>query len=225
MSDDDARDVRETWNRFGHYMQAWADYGARVWERNQNLWAAVDQELGSDRSAMDSVARSTARMMAAGMQNVEDLWAMAVGSPDSARYVKVLPTAFLFFDLREAIGEHTLLDPVDIAVPADVAREARLPATAQIALNGTSTPPDRDAEGVAALLRRLSARLKEGQRSYRLETTNPQEDPGDLVPGVYDGLVYLIDPAMPLANLRIIVEAPEPQPPVVDRDEPPSAEA
>ncbi len=32
----------------------------------------------------------------------------------------------------------------------------------------------------------------------------------DLVAGVYDGLIYLKNPALPLANLRVVVEGPPP---------------
>jgi hypothetical protein len=32
-----------------------------------------------------------------------------------------------------------------------------------------------------------------------------------LVPGTYDGLIYLIKPSLPLANLRIIVDGPPPE--------------
>ena len=214
MSDDDVREIREAWARFGQYMQGWSDYGARMLERNQKLWAAVNEEIGSDLSPTDAAARSAARVWVAGMQNAEDLWTMAMRSPDTARYVKVLPTAFLFFDLR-ADETHTLIDPVEILVPADASRDAEYPPEARIALSGTSTTGNKDAQGVEALLGRLSARRVKGRLSYGLEAFEPDVSPGKLVPGVYDGLLYLIDPPMPLANLRVVVEAREPESPRV----------
>jgi hypothetical protein len=49
-----------------------------------------------------------------------------------------------------------------------------------------------------------------GARSYLLETVEQGQVP-PLVPGTYDGLVYLIKPSLPLANLRIIVDGPPPE--------------
>jgi hypothetical protein len=123
-------------------------------------------------------------------------------------YVQVLPTAFLFFD-QIGGNRHTLQDPVHI--PVNPQRKGDLPVSAQIALNGSPTDASVDAaDAVRVLTERLRTSLVTGARSYLLETVQQGEVP-PLVPGTYDGLVYLIKPSLPLANLRIIVDGPPPE--------------
>ena len=56
------------------------------------------------------------------------------------------------------------------------------------------------ADGALALRACLAARLQP-PRAYLLEPHDVKE----LVPGIYDGAVYLTAPPRPLANLRVIV--------------------
>lgn len=87
-------------------------------------------------------------------------------------------------------------------------------------------------DGVTRLLECIVARREGTSPVYVVETLNRRivgggVDPDaavyeGLVPGVYDGIVYLIDPPLALANLRILVEGEpqppaEPRPPVSDR--------
>ena len=78
-------------------------------------------------------------------------------------------------------------------------------------LNGSPTDPSAEAaDAVRVLTDRLRTSLIPGARSYLLETVE-QGQVSPLVPGTYDGLVYLIKPSLPLANLRIIVDGPPPE--------------
>ena len=70
--------------------------------------------------------------------------------------------------------------------------------------------PFRDSDALCLLTERLRTSLIPGARSYLLETDEQGQVP-PLVPGTYDGLVYLIKPSLPLANLRIIVDGPPPE--------------
>ena len=65
-------------------------------------------------------------------------------------------------------------------------------------------------DAIVALTERLEATLQPTSRSYLLQTV-ARQDLKPLVPGTYDGLVYLIKPTLPLANLRIVVEGPPPE--------------
>jgi hypothetical protein len=139
---------------------------------------------------------------------------MASGSRDREQVAVTMPMAFLFFD-KVATGQdgeplHQLLEPVTIQVPERVVRERELPRQALIALDGTSTEEGKSAAGVAALRKRLGAELA-GPRSYRLENVNPDGSEFPLVPGVYDGLIYLTKPPLPIANLTVVVDGPPPE--------------
>jgi hypothetical protein len=219
VSDDRSRDIQDAWGRFGQYMEAWAGYSARVWGRQQTLWASVAKNLADKKGYdADKAVNDAVHAMAVMQRNAEDGWRVLTGPPDTQPTVSVLPTAFLFFDLSADATPQPLVEPVDIPVPATVDRDS-LPEQAFIALNGTSvqaaadTDGDEDAQpedpsirGVQALQDSLKARLRPGRGAYRLQAVAESEE--DLVRGVYDGLVYLVKPAVPLANLRIIVGPP-----------------
>ena len=137
MTDEIPRDVRDAWSRVGQYMQAWAGYGTRVADRNVKLWAATNEQLSKGPYTVDAAANDMLRLMAVGQQNLEDLWFLMSRPADSGRYVKVLPTAFLFFDLRGEPPARVLIDPVDIPVPPEVARDSLRDEETVIALSGT----------------------------------------------------------------------------------------
>jgi hypothetical protein len=213
MSNNSAGDQSVAWDRVGQFLENSGGLGQRVLQRSLDLWGQVADHLSTNRYTADDMATDAARMMSTVQTNVEDIWTVLTRPPERQRYVEALPTAFLFFD-RPADGDvHTLLDPVIIPVPTSDTRP--LPATALIALDGTSSesakgPGKSSEEGVSALLSRLVARL-DANRRYVLETVNAAGDgTSGLVGGVYDGLVYLKDPPLPLANLRVIVEGPPP---------------
>jgi hypothetical protein len=205
-SDDEA--ARAAWDRVGRYMEGLGAVGERLVQRNFTFWKDVSASLQSGPMDADKLAATTARAMVATQETVEDIWMSLVEPPQSEVYVQVLPTAFLFFD-QIGGNRHTLQDPVHI--PVNPQRKGDLPVSAQIALNGSPTDASVDAaDAVRVLTERLRTSLVTGARSYLLETVQQGEVP-PLVPGTYDGLVYLIEPSLPLANLRIIVDGPPPE--------------
>ena len=127
------------------------------------------------------------------------------------------------------------------AARAGQAGDEPAPAAPEAAVSGTppaesGTPSEGNVatseDGVTRLLECIVARREGTSPVYVVETLNRRivgggVDPDaavyeGLVPGVYDGIVYLIDPPLALANLRILVEGEpqppaEPRPPVSDR--------
>lgn len=213
MAESAERDQTMAWNRVGEFLETSGNLGGRIWRRSFNVWGEVANHLSTGRYRADDMAADTARVMVMWQENLEDAWTLMTRPPQRQRYVGTLPTAFLFFDRAENGATHTLLDPVFIPVP--VAEDHDLPPTAEIALDGTSSesivdPEKSSAMAVNALLKRLVAR-KDARDRYVLETIKPGEDVPELIGGVYDGLVYLKDPPLPLANVRVVVEGPPPE--------------
>ena len=205
---DDDQAAQAAWDRVGRYMEGLGAVGERLVQRNFTFWKDVASSLQTGPMDADKLAATTARAMVAAQETAEDVWMSLVEPPQSEVYVQVLPTAFLFFD-QIGGNRHTLQDPVHI--PVNPQRKGDLPATAQIALNGSPTNASVDAaDAVRVLTDRLRTSLVPGARSYLLETV-AQGEVSPLVPGTYDGLVYLIKPSLPLANLRIIVDGPPPE--------------
>ena len=205
---DDQQAAQAAWDRVGRYMEGLGAVGERLVQRNFTFWKDVASTLQSGPMDADKLASTTARAMVATQETLEDIWTSLVEPPQSEVYVQVLPTAFLFFD-QVGGNRHTLQDPVHI--PVNPQRKGDLPETAEIALNGSPTDPSVEAaDAVRVLTERLRTSLIPGARSYLLETIE-QGQVSPLVPGTYDGLVYLIKPSLPLANLRIIVDGPPPE--------------
>lgn len=211
-SDQDKAAMDAAWRQVGVYMENAQAAWDRLARRNFDFWKDVSASLRSGPVDADKLAGNTARAMSVALQTMEDLWLTLVEPPRREVYVQVLPTAFLFFDkINDPQGGHhyTSQDPVHI--PVSHQREP-LPERALITVSGSPTDPRADAgAAIRALTERLQARREPNARSYLLETTMPSNPEGDLVPGTYDGLVYLIQPTLPLANLRIVVEGPPPE--------------
>jgi hypothetical protein len=228
---DDERDEPSlAWDRVGEFLQNSTSLMQRMADRNLALWNDVSRRLRRERYTADDLATDTARSWAAGLDNVNDIWALLTRPPARERLPNLVPTAFLFFDKQH--GEHVLLDPVYIPVPEQIPEKRELPERALIALDGTASEKTDDVDeaakgersggdttaaeltasqrGVAALLARLRARLASNGRFYVLENYDPGDAKTPLVPGVYDGLVYLTKPPLPLANVRVVVEGPPP---------------
>lgn len=203
--------VDDAWNRVGVYMETAQATWDRLAKRNFDFWKEVAGSLQDGKVTADTFAANTARAMSVAQETMEDLWFTLVEPPQREVFVQVLPTAFLFFDKVESGGEpvYTAQDPVHI--PVSQSREG-LPDTAELTLSGNPSRGADAATAIQALTRRLQVRRVPGARSYLLETVTPA-DVGPLVPGTYDGLIYLTKPTLPLANLRVVVEGP---PPVVD---------
>ena len=206
-------DGNVAWDRVGQFLENSGNLGGRMWRRSLDVWGQVSSHMSTGRYSADDMAADTARAMVAWQENFEDAWTLVTRPPRRQRYAAALPTAFLFFDRAGNGATHTLLDPVFVHVP--VAEDHDLPPTAEIALDGTSSEsivdPEKTSEkAVAALLRRLVAR-KDVRSSYVVETIKPGQGLPELIGGVYDGLVYLKDPPLPLANVRVVVEGPPPE--------------
>ncbi len=205
----DQQAAQAAWDKVGRYMEGLGAVGERVVQRNFTFWKDVAASLQSGPMDADKLAAATGRALVAAQETAEDVWLSLVEPPQNEVYVQILPTAFLFFDHIAGSRRHTLLDPVHI--PVNPQRKGDLPASAEIALNGG--PGDgsaRAAEAVGVLTDRLRTSLIPGTRSYLLETVE-QGDVPPLVPGTYDGLVYLTKPSLPLANLRVVVDGPPPE--------------
>jgi hypothetical protein len=120
----------------------------------------------------------------------QQFWSMWTPPPQGDR----LPAVLLLFTFRDdEPPTHVPPDPVRIHVPGH--RGGHLPERARIAVQG----PTED--GADELRRCLIARLDDGL-AYSIEPFAV----GPLTPGVYTGMVYLGDPARPLADLRVVVE-------------------
>nr|WP_294693827.1 hypothetical protein [uncultured Friedmanniella sp.] len=213
MAESAERDEAIAWDRVGQFLENSGNLGGRVWRRSLDVWGQVADHMSTGRYRADDMAADTARAMVMWQENLADAWTLMTRPPQRQRYAGALPTAFLFFDRAGNGATHTLLDPVFIPVP--VAEDHELPPTAEIALDGTSSesivdPEKSSARAVEALLNRLVAR-RDARNRYVLETIKPGEDVAELIGGVYDGLVYLKDPPLPLANVRVVVEGPPPE--------------
>lgn len=210
---DDRAATDAAWNRVGVYMENAQATWDRLARRNFDFWKDVARSLRSGPVDADKLAGNTARAMTVALQTMDDLWMTLVEPPEREVFVQTLPTAFLFFDkVTDPQGQYRYTSQDPVHIPVKHQRED-LPDEALITLSGNPTDPAEDpAAAIDVLIARLAARREPGGRSYLLETTllDPETK---LVAGTYDGLIYLIKPTLPLANLRIVVEGP---PPVVD---------
>lgn len=209
---EEQRTVDEAWNRAGVYMENVQATWDRLAKRNFDFWKEVASSLKSGPVDADKLAANSARAVAVAQETLEDLWLTMVEPPQREVYVQVLPTAFLFFDKitdTEGIRRYAGQDPVHI--PVNRERQGELPATAKITIRGNPLDPSASAvEAITALTDRLEAVRQPGARSYLLQTV-ARNAAKPLVPGTYEGLIYLIKPPLPLAHLRIVVEGPPPE--------------
>ena len=211
------------WDRVGRFLQQSGSKASQMADRNLKLWTSVSSHLKKDEKyTADDMADDVAKSMTTAMNNMSDIWTMLTSEPRQSQVAHPLSTAFLLFRWTGPL-RYQLHEPVRIEVDADL-RGRVLPLTAKIALNGTGTPTgqaDTYAIGVAGLRKCIVARRVGGSPAYVVETVNynivggaadaaPEKYP--LVPGVYDGIVYLTDPTMALANIRILVEGQDPEP-------------
>ena len=230
------------WDRIGRFLLDSGTTAADIAERNMKLVDSVSTRMKKKKKkkkkyTADDVAGDMASSMATAMDNLDAIWYLLTTPPRPDQLAANLPTAFLFF--RAGAGGHALLDPVRIDVEPIVAPKTKLPRTARIALSGGPGPQGAGEATVAPastvpvpatavvaenpLLKSLVARRPKRSRFYVLETVNRHliasgKQPGPdtyphLTPGVYDGLVYLDDPAVALANVRVVVEEQPTVPP------------
>ena len=204
------------WDRVGRMMQQTAATSQQMSERNLDTWSKVSTSLRKKKYSADDMARDAATLLTSAMDDIADVWRMWTIGVGALNEAQGIPTVFLYFDLART-GQAKVLDPVLIEVRGEDRFGRKLPKHAKIAVNGRSAvdphhqhPGRTSRDGVADLLRCLVARRIGKSPAYKLETVHypdKRHHPG-LVPGVYDGVVYLTDPPLPLANLRILVEGP-----------------
>ena len=167
---DERRDENLSWNRVGQFLESTGAVGTSMWQRNVDLWNSVSRRMrDDDRYTADDVAKDVAKTVTVAMDNLEDMWSLWTRVPERERVAASLPTVFLFFDRTGRGGEHALVDPVLIRLPAT--QTADLPERAEIVLGGQSTKggaaagaPDSGAETPAdKLLHSLRAWLDRAQ--------------------------------------------------------------
>ena len=228
------------WDRVGRFLQQSGSKASQMADRNLKLWPSVSSHLKKDgKYTADDMADDVAKSMTTAMNNMSDIWTMLTREPRQSQVAHPLPTAFLLFRWTGPL-RYQLHEPVRIDVDFDLKGKV-LPPRAKIALTGTRTPASQaeqdeaqpagkvatSTDGVTRLQNCVVARRASGSPAYVVETVNyhivggaVDAEPGlfdGLVPGVYDGIVYLTDPTMALASIRILVEDQDPQP--VDGDE------
>lgn len=197
--------VDDAWDQVGVTMETIQETWSRLANRNFGFWKEVASTLQAGPVNADTLSANTARAMTVAMETAQDLWLTAVEPPRREVFAQTLPTAFLYFAKNsQESGGHGLPDPVHIEVHHH--RENLAP-TAEITISGNPDDPDTPAAGALAALRtRLRVRRDGDTRTYVVEALDFGGDESKLVPGTYVGLIYLRDPALPLANLRVLVE-------------------
>jgi hypothetical protein len=223
------------WDRVGRFLQQSATTASDIGDRNVRLWSSVSGHLKTDHYTADDMADDVAQSVATAMNNMRDVWSTLTTDPAQNTLAQPTPTAFLLFD-STGPSRHRLLEPVRIEVgslPTSGAmpHQARvLPPRARVALSGASQ------DGIEPLLKRIVAYWDDNSDGYIVADINPnverpvtaETETGSsagegeswsidegLVPGLYDGIVYLTDPPALLASVRILVEGPPPEGPIV----------
>jgi hypothetical protein len=212
------------WDRVGRLMQQTAATSQQMSERNLDTWSKVSTSLRKKKYTADDMAKDAATLLTSAMDDMADMLTMWTNGVGAVNEAQAIPTVFLYFGLARRVPAR-VLDPVLIEVRPEDWFGRKLPKFAKVAVNGrSSVDPDHQhpgrtsRDGVADLLRCLVARRVGKSPAYELETVHypdKKHHPG-LVPGVYDGVVYLTDPPLLLANLRILVEGAASD---VDREE------
>jgi hypothetical protein len=178
------------WDRVGQFLQDVAAVTGAIAERNKDLWTQVSDRLRADAYPADAMSTDAARAMTTALSNLEDVWTLLTRPPERERVATTLPTAFLVFHYLE--GHWSVVDPVWIR-PSYWERD-ELPDRADIYVHGD----DAGARAVGECLR-----ADRRDKAYLLGVA----DVGDLVPGVYTGIVAIGE--RPLADLRIFVAKPQ----------------
>ena len=177
------------WDRVGQFFQDMSDVGARIAERNLDVWKQTSGRMRDERYTADAMTTDAAAAFNAAIENLEEVWTFLTRPPEPQRVATPLPTAFLSFSGEN--GEPS--DPVWIRVPL-AERKEPLPDHADVYLEG-------DEERVRAIRECISVERK-SDRAYLLEGAASKELPK----GLYVGLISIASPPRPLANLRIVVQ-------------------
>jgi hypothetical protein len=205
----------EIWDRLGQYMQGGGLLGQRIADRNLRMWNQVSGHLRSGGYTSDAMLGDAASALDLAMVNMADIWSALTRPAERERVAVPMPSAFLFFDRLDA-STHVLVDPTLVRVP--VSDEQQLPEEAAIVLSGGPSvqpstgklDPGEKPLDPAERLRGYLVALLAGPGVYRIDVIS-RAPVVELVPGAYDGLIYITDPPYALANLRVVVEGPPPR--------------
>ncbi|MGZ6564979.1 MAG: hypothetical protein ACXVH1_36505 [Solirubrobacteraceae bacterium] len=183
------------WDRVGKVLGDMASAAESVGNRNLTLWNTVSENIRHKKDyGADDVVNDTAKVMAAAMDNVEDIWSSLVRPPETELVARPIPTAFLYFAWADDAG-YSPAEPVRVVVPR---RE----------LEGLTDKPVIELDAPRGVKDSLRVR-KEESKGYVVETAVGAADLGKLKAGTYSGAVYVAKGPRPrvLANLRVVVEA------------------
>jgi hypothetical protein len=182
------------WDRVGKVLGDMASAAESVGNRNLTLWNTVSENIRHKKDyGADDVVNDTAKVMAAAMDNVNDIWSSLMRPPETELIARPVPTAFLYFAWDDEAG-YSPAEPVWILVPRP--ELDGLPGDPAIELGGAP-------EGVKDSLKVR----KEETKGYVVESA----ELGGLQAGTYSGAVYVVRDPRPrvLANLRVVVEGKE----------------
>ncbi|MGZ6587543.1 MAG: hypothetical protein ACXVHX_24965 [Solirubrobacteraceae bacterium] len=182
------------WDRVGKVLGDMASAAESVGNRNLTLWNTVSENIRHKKDyGADDVVNDTAKVMAAAMDNVEDIWSSLMRPPETELVARPIPTAFLYFAWADA--GYSPAEPVRVVVPR---RE----------LEGLTDKPVIELDAPRGVKDSLRVR-KEESKGYVVETAVGAADLGKLKAGTYSGAVYVAKGPRPrvLANLRVVVEA------------------
>lgn len=192
----DAGDRSAAWDRIGMTLEDMNALQNNVTKRTLDLWNDVAQSVSSEKYGADAMAKDAARVMTAGMKNLDDFWTFLTRPTQREHVADVLPTAFLHVQWTEDAQSPISAEPVLIRVQG--LKMDELPWHAEIGVTG---PVAAEAEKLRG---RLKATLVKGKPAYSLEMVGAGGE--GLTPGTYGGLVYLPGTQRALADLRIVVD-------------------
>jgi peptidoglycan hydrolase-like protein with peptidoglycan-binding domain len=178
------------WDRVGKVLGDMASAAESVGNRNLTLWNTVSENIRHKKNyGADDVVNDTAKVMAAAMDNVEDIWSTLTGPPATELIARPVPTAFLYFAWQDNAG-YSPADPVWILV-------------ARPELNGLPDAAVLELDAPDEVKNSLRVR-KDMPKGYVVES----RELGEAEAGTYSGTVYVdMDPRpRVLANLRVVVQ-------------------
>lgn len=201
----DQQAVKDAWDQVGIYMETVQETWTRLANRNFDFWKGVAGSLKTGPVNANTLSANAARAMSAALETTQDLWLTMVEPPRREVYAQTLPTAFLYFPQNPEDPQlHNNPDPVHIPVHH---QRQNPPEKAEITISGNPADSAASADAaIKALNHRLKVHREGSLSSYLLEALDFDDEQSRLTPGTYVGLIYLLDPPLPLANLRVVVQ-------------------
>ena len=185
------------WDRVGKVLGDMASAARSVGNRNLTLWNTVSENIRHKKDyGADDVVNDTAKVMAAAMDNVEDIWSSLMRPPETELVASHPHRISVLRMGGRRRRRHSPAEPVSVVVPR---RE----------LEGLTDKPVIESRADAPQEVKDSLRVrKEESKGYVVETAVGAADLGKLKAGTYSGAVYVAKGPRPrvLANLRVVVE-------------------